>query len=220
MIHLKKAVIFDLDGTLIDTSKDIAIACNKALKSEGLQIFPEEKFKSIVGWGLKRTMYLSSPDECQKDEKMMMILHKKQLEFYRENPCKKTRIYPGIAELLKTLNKNNIPIAIWTNKEEDIANYLVKVLLPTINFVTLLGSHKTRPLKPDATASSILIKKLGLSRNEILYVGDSDVDMKTALNSSFYPLGVTWGYRTREVLINAGAKKIVNNPEEISSLFS
>jgi phosphoglycolate phosphatase len=141
-------------------------------------------------------------------------------EFYAERCLEKTCIYTGMAKLIEDLHTRGIKMCVLSNKQDDMTKKIVNALLSQARFVEVLGGSEKFPHKPKPDSALHLAKKMQVLPCEILYVGDSDIDMQTAQNAGMFPLGVSWGYRQAEVLIGAGAKKIANAPKEILGFAS
>ncbi len=207
-----KAVMFDLDGTLVDTMGDIAASANKALEALGLDALPMEEYRSRVGWGLRRTLELSLPSDMKGrlDEAAELLL-----SYYRNHPAEYTVPYKGIPELLEVLRSDGIRLFVYTNKDQETARKVTGILFPDDTFEDVIGARPGIPLKPDAGAAALAVVRSGFKPEEILYVGDSEVDMETAAAGKMDALGVLWGYRNREQLEGFGALAFVEHPDEI-----
>ena len=205
-----KGIIFDLDGTVADTGEDLSNAINLMRESFGFERKSREEILKHINFGAKEFVRGCLPDEKVLDE--ALIRYKR---FYAEHYLDETHLYDGIAELVESLYKNNIKLCVLSNKHEDMTKRIVSGLLDNHYFVEVLGGSERFPHKPNPDSALYLAGKMGFEPCEILYIGDSDVDMQTAINAGMFPLGVTWGYRPESVLVEAGAKKIVYSPGEI-----
>ena len=185
-----KAVIFDLDGTLIDTLEDIAASVNKALKLRGFPELPTEEFREKVGWGVKRLSFLSLPEE-ERSEETAALVAADVSRFYTENPLVRSRPYPGIPELISELGRKKIKSAVLTNKPDPVAQKVMAGLFPPGSFTSVRGEISGRPRKPDPACVWELLVDLDLTPADIIFAGDSDVDMETALAAGCFPLGVS-----------------------------
>lgn len=213
-----RCVIFDLDGTLVDTLGDIAASMNRSLK---LHLFPElrtEEYKEKVGWGIRRLAYLSLPESARKDETVAAVAAD-AARFYAENPLGHSRPYPGIPALLGALRQMKVKAAVITNKPDPAAQLIIGGLFPQDTFCHVQGEITGRPRKPDPACVWDLMVELNLNPADVIIAGDSEVDIETALASGCYPLGVAWGYRSREIIIDAGARRVIEKPEELLDLF-
>jgi len=212
-----KAVIFDLDGTLLDTLGDIAAAHNTGLRELG---FPERElseFNHVIGSGIKEAIKKAAPSGAD-DESLQKLLEMYQVN-YPARATRLTRSYEGMTEALNTLAASDKMLAVFTNKTEPIAIKLVRHYFPGIDFKFVWGNDGVRPLKPNAEAGKAACGVLGLDPGEIAYVGDSDVDILFAFASGFLPVGACWGYRGRQELENTGAKKLAEKPLDIPELL-
>ena len=208
-----KAVIFDMDGTLLYTLGDIALAVNTALNEISMPSHPEESYKKFVGHGLKETMKRACNGDCPDD-----ILDKtyfRVMEEYNRNLVVSTRPYSDIPDLLNELAKSRIKLAILSNKEDRLVKRIAEKLLSDWSFTTIQGILPDVPKKPDPFAVHQILKDMNISSEEAIFVGDSGVDMKTADNSGLLGVGVTWGYRDAVELTEAGAGILIDKPEEL-----
>lgn len=217
-----KAVFFDLDGTLLYTLPDIARAVNHALQTRGLPAHPVEAFKSKVGWGLDETIRLALPLELQPtaaESGLLDGLIRELINEYRRAPYELTTPYEGIPALLAELQRRNIQMAVLSNKEHMLTTTIVADLFPGIEFLAVQGVSETVPPKPDPAGVQRLLAETDAASGEVVYVGDSSVDMQTALGAELYPIGVAWGYRPAGELREYGAELILTKPGELLSLF-
>ena len=211
-------VIFDMDGTIVDTLEDIAASMNKALKKIGFPELPIEGYLDKVGWGIERLAFLSLPEEERQTETPSRLAEQALL-FYAEAPLVYTRPYPGIPELISALRQRKIKIAVLTNKPDPVAQKVAAGLFPSGSFDRVQGGAPGKALKPDPESVWELLVELNLTPSDIIFAGDSEVDIKTAVSSGCFPLGVAWGYRSREAITNAGARLIIEKPEELLELL-
>ncbi|RKD87692.1 HAD family hydrolase [Mangrovibacterium diazotrophicum] len=212
-----KAVIFDLDGTLLDTLDDLADAVNVVMAKYGFPKHDRAAVRSFVGSGLRSLMQRSLP-ENERTEEMIDRCFAEMMVVYRENYKDKTVPYDGILELLNWMSDQNLPMAVFSNKADALTKGLVEDKLH-YNFAAVRGMTTEELKKPNPTIALEIAKTMGMKPEECLYVGDSDTDMKTANNAGMYALGVTWGFRDRDDLIKSGAKKLVDEPMEMIALF-
>ncbi|MFW6207541.1 MAG: HAD family hydrolase [Spirochaetota bacterium] len=223
MSHLHyKAVIFDLDGTLLYTLPDIARAVNHALQTKGLPPQPLEAYRQKVGWGLDETIRLALPEELQPsaaDSGLLSELVEELISEYRRAPYELTTPYDGVPEMLSELRQRGAAVAVLSNKEHELTTIVVRELLPQIEFFAVQGVSASVPPKPDPTGVRQLLSAAPASPSEVLYVGDSGVDMQTALAAELYPLGVSWGYRPVQELRANGAQSILDRPEQLLDMF-
>jgi len=213
-----KGVIFDLDGTLVDTLGDISAAMNKALKLNGFPELKTEEFKDKVGWGIKRLAFLSIPEEARQ-EKTAITVAEDAARLYAEEPLVYSRIYPGMAELVSLLRQKKIKTAVLTNKPDIVAQKVINGLFPLFSFNIIQGEIQGKPRKPDPACVWELLVDLDLTPSNVIFAGDSEIDMETAVSSGCFPMGVIWGYRSLEVIKSAGARGIIEKPEELLDFF-
>ena len=214
-----KAVIFDLDGTLVDTLGDIAASMNRALKLHGFPELPEKDYRDKVGWGIERLAFLSLPEE-QRQKETAALVARDAAEFYAENPLVYSRVYPGIRELIDILLQKRIKTAVLSNKPDKTALKVVAGLFSPGSFIRVQGEVAGKARKPDPSCVWELLLDLDITPANVIIAGDSEIDMETAISSGCFALGVAWGYRSRETILKAGARRIVEKPEEILELFS
>jgi phosphoglycolate phosphatase len=213
-----KGVIFDLDGTLADTIEDITASMNRALQLRGFPEVAAESCREKVGWGIKRLAFLCLP-EAARNEELAAEIAVEAFRFYRERPLVHTRPYPGILELIAALGQRKVKAAVLTNKSDPVAQQVIAGLFPPSSFAAVRGDREGVKRKPDPASTWELIMDLGITPRETIFVGDSEVDMATALASDCHALGVSWGYRPRTVLEQAGAQRIIDRPEELLELW-
>ena len=211
------AIIFDLDGTLLDTLDDIAFSMNAALRELGAPPHPPHDYRHLVGQGLGTLAYLALPEE-KRDEKTVEQCVAAMRKVYEERWACSTIPYAGIPEMLASLRRAKVRCAVCSNKAHDFTVKIVTRFFGAAAFETVLGGGKFAP-KPDPAGALHSAAAMGAAPEDFLYVGDSDVDMKTAVNAGMYPVGAAWGFRSKEELLTNGAKVIINKPEEIVSLI-
>ncbi|MDA3957323.1 HAD family hydrolase [Oceanispirochaeta sp.] len=207
-----KAVIFDLDGTLVDSMKDIASAVNRVLIDYNLPPQEVESFRSRVGWGLAKTLEMTMHN---LDTEEMNKATSRLVEYYRADPCSQTEVYEGILTLLKLLKDKGLSLFVYTNKDQITANFIIDAVFPGGTFEAVFGARPGLSLKPDARSAAEIIRQSGFSSDEILYVGDSDVDMETAMSGNMKALAVLWGYRSRKQLNKYKKLAYVERADEI-----
>ena len=209
-----KAVVFDLDGTLLDTLEDLADSMNTVLKNAGFPAHPVSSYKYFVGEGMDVLVRKSLPPDAGDPETRLICLRSLREE-YKKNWKKKTKPYQGIPELLTRLAARKIPMAILSNKPRHFTELTVKELLGNWRFEIILGAREGIPNKPAPDSALEIAEKLGLKPEECLFLGDTSIDMKTAAASGMYPVGALWGFRDEKELIESGAVQIVKKPEDI-----
>lgn len=213
-----KAVIFDLDGTLINSLQDIADSMNRVLTAKGFPTHDYESYRYFVGRGLRNLVGQTLSEEQRSDENISG-LYADLLKDYGKNCLQKTALYNGIPELLDVLKEKSLKLAILSNKADNFTKKIAGELMSQWPFAEILGSKDGLPRKPDPTGALMVSKTLGVSPEEVLYVGDTSVDMKTAIAAGMFPVGVAWGFRTRKELLENGARAIIDKPEELLGLL-
>jgi phosphoglycolate phosphatase len=213
-----KCVIFDLDGTLVCTLRDIAEAMNRALVLRAYPPLPPEEYTSRIGWGIKRLAFLSLP-AAVRDEKTAETLAADAARFYAEKPLVYSRPYPGIPAVVAELKRRNIKTAVLTNKPDPVTALVVKGLFPPGSFDLILGDKPGQPRKPDPASTWEILTALDRTPRETIFMGDSEIDMETAHAALCHALGVSWGFRDRACLEAAGADRIIDSPEDLLPLL-
>ncbi|MDR2652923.1 MAG: HAD family hydrolase [Prevotellaceae bacterium] len=212
-----KCCIFDLDGTLIDSLRDIANAANSTLASFGLPAHDVEKYKQFVGNGVVKLMERILPDEYRTDtykEKILSVFS----ENYNRSCLDFTKPYNGIRETLTELKKQNIILAVASNKPDNLAKKIINNLLPDI-FDDVFGKIADVPAKPSPDLCLRIMHNHNIEASACAFIGDSYIDVLTAINAKILPVGVTWGFRRRDELKNAGARYIINKPKELLNIL-
>ena len=213
-----RGVIFDLDGTLLDTLEDIADAANAAVRQYGYSAHPVEAFKGFVGDGA-RTMITRALPSAARSERIVEVALESFLAQYERNWKAKTRPYPGITALCETLAQRKLRLAVLSNKPNDFAKRCVRTLLPCGEFSVVRGQRAGFPRKPNPAAAAAIAHDWSIPPQEIIFLGDSGVDMITATRAGMLPVGVLWGFRTADELLATGARLLVERPEEVLSLL-
>lgn len=215
---MKKAVIFDLDGTLLNTLDSIAYFANKTLEKYGYGTIETEKYKKLTGNGarvLMERMLKEVHAEGYDFEKMLHDYNKS----YDDDFMYLTRPYDGILDMLGELRKKGIKTAVISNKPDSTTVQVVREMMGELTPDIVRGGREGVPLKPDPTAVLEIIEQLGVEKDDCLYVGDTATDMETGKNAGLFTVGVLWGFRDREEIEKAGAKAIVSKPAEILKLI-
>lgn len=215
-----KLVIFDLDGTLIDTMEDIANACNYALEKCGCPVRRLDEYNMLVGRGIDN-LFRGALPEGQKTEDMVTMMRGHFVPYYNEHKCDFTRPYNGILPLLEKLSESGLHFAVASNKYQEGTEQLVEKFFGKFEFVKVLGQRDGKPIKPDPEIVHEAMEGVpGITLDEVVYCGDSDVDMQTGLGAGVKTIGVTWGFRTREELAEYKPFSLVDSPDEISEIIS
>jgi len=210
-----KAVIFDLDGTLVNSLDDLADSVNLMLEGYGFPTHAVEKYRYFVGNGSKKLMERTLPATKAADAAFVEEALAKYKAIYQERLLEKTRPYKGVRELLSALKSRGIPLAVCTNKHNDAALTIVKILFAPDTFAKVLGDRAGFPKKPDPATPLEIAAHLGVKPEEVAYLGDTSVDMETAVRAGFLPVGVLWGFRSAQELVESGAKVLLKEPLEL-----
>jgi phosphoglycolate phosphatase len=208
-----KAIIFDLDGTLLNTLGDISDSVNRILTYEGFPNHNVEKIQSFIGHGTKSLIYNSLPSDKRDNYSVQNYLDAFLID-YNQNYYKKTFPYIGVKEMLTGLTKKGIELAILSNKSEKLVKKCIDKLLPEWNFEIMLGSNDSFPLKPDPAGALLISEKLNIPPAEFLFLGDSVVDIQTALSAGMFPVGALWGFQPNE-LKGCDTHSLIKHPMEI-----
>lgn len=215
---MKQLVIFDLDGTLINSIKDLGAATNFALEKNGFPTHPLEAYPMYVGNGVSKLIERALPED-QRNEAMIKKIRADFTTYYDIHNTDYTNPYDGIPELLEHLQENGIKIAVASNKYDAAAKALVTTLFPSISFAAIEGQKEGVPVKPDPSVVFEILGATQVKKADVLYVGDSGVDMETARRACVDSVGVTWGFRSVDELRANYANHIVDTPEEIIPLL-
>lgn len=213
-----KLIIFDLDGTLLDTASDLASALNSALKDAG---FPERsrgEVMDFVGNGVRKLIERALPENSRTTENIDAVsegFSRRYAELYADE----TKPYPGLDKLLNDLKSRGIKLAVLSNKPDEFTRGLIEKFYPDV-FDIIQGSRDGVPRKPDPSAELEIISSLCLTPSETLHVGDSDIDVMTAHNAGVRAIGVTWGYRSRETVEKSGAETVAKSVPELKSAIN
>ena len=214
-----KAILFDLDGTVADTIDALRHSINLTMNELGYPESTREDVLAHINFGARQLVRLSLPSEIQNDEEkvdMALALYsKKYAEVYMESDTP----YDGIPEVFSTLTKRGYRLAVISNKPDAFVPPLIEVLVPKGSCEIARGQRPGAPAKPDPTVPLELCSLLGATGAECALVGDSNVDMLTAKNAGMLAVGVTWGYRPKEVLLEAGADILADHPLDLLKIF-
>ncbi|MDR0828790.1 MAG: HAD family hydrolase [Prevotellaceae bacterium] len=212
-------IIFDLDGTLLNTIEDLAASVNFALEKLNLPTHTVDNYKFMVGNGVNNLLRRALPENVRYDTDTFQMLHHNFLNNYAENCENATKPYSGIADLLEKLQSNGIKIAVASNKIHSATEELVKNIFPTINFVAIFGQKDGFPIKPDPKVVEEILKIAQVQKSDTLYIGDSCVDMQTAQNAEIDVVGVTWGFRPKSELEEYNPNFIVDTTKELEEII-
>jgi phosphoglycolate phosphatase len=213
-----QAVLFDLDGTLLDTIEDLADSMNAALGALGLATRTVAQCKRFVGDGIVQYALRALPEGSRDDETVQRCIELMRAEYTRRWHAK-TRPYEGIAELLDGLTRRGVAMSVLSNKPDDFTKLMVGEMLGNWRFEVVRGVGADGVKKPDPAGAIEIAQQLGVDPAAFLYVGDTDTDMQTAVAAGMFPVGCTWGFREAAELAAHGAKVLVDRPTELLELL-
>jgi len=205
--------LFDLDGTLLYTLKDVADAMNEALVHFGFSPHPVDAYKHFIGESVETEAKRALPESARDLEFVRKVAVYSE-EIYDKCWGDNTHPYPGIPELLTEIRHRGLSLVILSNKNDRFTKVMVEKILPQWQFKIVQGALPDVPLKPDPTMALQIVKKLGIAPEQFLYLGDTSTDMQTAVSAGMFPVGCLWGYRTADELLESGAKALIHKPEE------
>jgi phosphoglycolate phosphatase len=214
-----RAIIFDMDGTLLDTLMDIGSSMNSVLGRMG---FPPHKipaYKQFVGEGLGTLVRKALPKHLKEDEALVVKCIPFMRDEYQAHCTDATTVYPGVAELLEALQAKRIPVAVLSNKPGEMVRELLEKYFPSISFFAGLGASDEFPRKPHPAAALSIAQRLNIPPACFIFLGDSKTDMETAIAAGMYPVGALWGFRDARELLDHGAKTLIKQPQELLTLL-
>jgi phosphoglycolate phosphatase len=213
-----RAVVFDLDGTLLDTIDDIAGAMNRVLESRHLEPYGIEAYKGLVGDGIEEMVRRALAPRPLDDDQIAGIVRDYRREY---DLCWRmhSRPYPGVPELLGELARRGIKTAVLSNKSHPFTEAMTLELLPAHRFDVIRGAMPGVPLKPDPKPALMLADEMGVGPAAVVFLGDTKVDMKTAVAAGMLPVGALWGFRSAEELKGNGAAALIASPPELLAYF-
>ncbi len=211
---MKKLIIFDLDGTLLDTIADLAAATNQALQACGYPVHPTEAYRFFVGNGIDKLFERALP-ETERTPTNVRKMRSFFIPYYTIHNADLSRPYPGIPELLSHLQQQGVQVAVASNKYQAATEKLIRQFFPSIHFTAIYGQREGIPTKPDPQVVREIIQEAGASAEETAYVGDSSVDMQTGHNAGVTTFGVSWGFRPRTELESYAPHFIADTVEEL-----
>lgn len=215
---MKKLVIFDLDGTLLNTIADLATSTNFALRQLGIGEHPLESYPTFVGNGIRKLFERALPATLRSPE-MVEKVREIFLAHYDAHNADATVPYEGIPDLLETLQDKGLQLAVASNKYQSATEKLIAFYFPAIKFVSVLGQREGIPVKPDARIVEDILTAAKVNAEDALYVGDSGVDMQTAHNAQIESVGVSWGFRPVSELEQHGAGHVIHKADELLSFI-
>jgi phosphoglycolate phosphatase len=214
-----EGVIFDLDGTLVDSLDDLADSMNTVLRNNHFPTHETGAYRQFIGSGLRNLVRMVLPDAYKEDEELAGRCLASMVETYNENCMNKTRPYEGISELLDELASRGMKLSILSNKNDALSKKIVQTLLPKWKFEYIVGLTTETLKKPNPAEALRISRELGILPENMLYVGDSGIDMQTANNAGMYAAGVLWGFRSKEELLSNGAKALIEYPEDLIKIL-
>ncbi len=209
-----KLIIFDLDGTLLNTLEDLADSGNYILSKYGFNQHSLDDYRYFVGNGIYKLVERILP-ENKREKTFVEEVRSEFMTYYDQHKADKTAPYQGIIELLEELQQRGIQMAIASNKAQEAMDPLVEFYFPTVTFAAVFGQRTGIPTKPDPDIVFDILNKTNISKSDTLYVGDTAVDMQTAKSAGVKSVGVLWGFRPKEELVQAQAELIIEKPEEL-----
>jgi phosphoglycolate phosphatase len=211
-----RAVLFDLDGTLADTLNDLANATNWALAQVGCPPHPVDSYRYKVGDGARELCARALPaDKQELTDQVLRLMGRR----YDEHCFDLTKLYPGIPEMVSALAERQFKLAVLSNKPDKFTKRMIAYYFNPSPFAVVRGQLPNVPLKPDPTAAAQIAQELAIAPSRWLYLGDTNTDMRTARGAGMHPVGVLWGFRDRDELLQSGAEHIVAKPQEVLTLL-
>lgn len=221
MAHSRiKAVLLDMDGTILNTVEDIGTCINRAKAQNGVSTtgWSPADYTAAIGGGIRKAIAATMPEGYTEAQYQAVV--QDYLTLYPENCTVHTKPYPGIPQALAAFKAAGLRLGVITNKTERTAQLLAASFFPEDTFAFVWGNNLVRPLKPEPAAGAAALEVLGLTPAEVAYVGDSgSTDMRFGKASGFLTIGVTWGYRSRQDLLDGGADALCDTAEELQTLI-
>ena len=211
-----KAIIFDLDGTLIDTLDDISAALNHALSSTGFDGVTREQTRQFVGRGVRELIKSAAPTASAEQREGILVAY---MAHYSKGLMNCTRPYEGIIDAVNRLSKAGFMLAVLSNKPHKQTRRLAEAFFGEGVFAAICGQREDMRRKPDPQVPLLICEQLGVAASEAVFVGDSETDIQTGRNAGMRTYGVTWGFRSAQVLMAEGADFVVGSPCELAELI-
>jgi phosphoglycolate phosphatase len=208
-------VIFDLDGTLLNTIGDLAASVDYVMRSRNLPEHTDAEYRQMVGGGIKRLVERALPEELAKSEAYVDECVTQFRRYYVDNIDRHTVPYEGMCELLADLQRSGVKLAVASNKFQHGTDRLVSKFFSDIDFVAVEGNREGAPLKPDPQIVTGILSRAGIAPERAVMIGDSGIDIRTAQAAGIDSIGVAWGFRFAEELYEAGAQRVVSQVEEL-----
>lgn len=216
---MKQLAIFDLDGTLLNTIKDLGEAANYALDRNGFHTHSIASYPFFVGNGVRRLIERVLPEDARKKNAVIEAMLKDFKEYYDENNTKLTTPYEGINELLTQLQEQGVKLAVASNKYQVATEKIINHFFPNIEWVAIEGQKEGIPIKPDPSIIFMILSATKIAKQDTIYIGDSGIDMETARRACVDSIGVTWGFRPVKELKEYHANVIINKPQDIMPII-
>ena len=216
---MKKLAIFDLDGTLLNTIKDLGEAVNFALDRNGFHTHSVASYPYFVGNGVRRLIERSLPEDARKKAAVVDAMLKDFKQYYNEHNTDRTVPYEGIPELLQQLNESGVKLAVASNKYQQATLKIINHFFPDIPWIAIQGQQEGVPVKPDPSIIFMILSEAKIAKQDTIYIGDSGIDMETARRACIDSVGVTWGFRPVKELKEYHANVIINKPQDITAII-
>jgi phosphoglycolate phosphatase len=214
-----QAVLFDLDGTLIDSLQDLASSTNRTLQAHGFPPHPVDAYKYFVGDGARNLILRALPEPSRADTDLVdRVLEAYTIDYGRNWNCQ-TCLYPGIAEMLDGLVQRHIRLALLSNKPNLFTQACAQAYLSAWKFDVVMGASSVFPHKPHPAAALDVARQMALAPAQFLYLGDTSTDMQTARNAGMTAVGATWGFRLPDELLASGAQRLIDHPAQLLDLI-
>lgn len=208
------AIVFDLDGTLLDTLEELGAITNTVLEDHGFPAHPLSSYRYFVGEGAE-TLIVNALGDHGSDKGLVRRCLGQFLHIYRSTCGDRSRLYPGILDLLDKLVRKNIKLTVLSNKPHELTLKNIELFLPDVPFDLVFGQREGVPKKPDPAGALDIAERLDIVPSRFLYLGDTSIDMRTAVAAGMVPVGVLWGFRDKEELVSNGAKHLIEKPGDL-----
>lgn len=213
-----KAILFDLDGTLLNTLQDLADSMNEVLTARGLPGHPVPEYRYFVGDGMRELARRVYPGNNPPEEMIDLLVEEMRIE-YGKRCYDTTGPYEGVDEMLEYIAGSGVPMAVFSNKPHEFTMEMVAYYFKDIPFRVVMGVNEWVPRKPDPAGALMISKKIGIEPKNFLYLGDTATDMNTATSSGMYPAGAAWGFRDEQELRHNGAQIILDTPRQLTRML-
>lgn len=212
-----KAILFDLDGTLLNTLNDIGNAANRVLSRHNFPVHPMDDYRYFVGDGIRTLIVRALPPD-KRDASLISACVDEFNREYDKTWNIETALYPGVEDMLDLVQDRGFRLAVFSNKPHEFTQNCVDAFFPYREFEAVLGIKESIPHKPDPTGALTIARRIGIAPASFLYLGDTGTDMQTACAAGMYPVGALWGFRSSDELTENGAKALVSHPTEVPEL--